>query len=166
MTTQLCGFTIQNPLMNGAYIGSKTLDDVKVLIDSACGAVVVGSISVLPREKNAGPGYWRHKEGFYSLNSYGMPNNGTGYFEKVLPKIVKLAHARNKLVIANVVGFSNQEFVQLILMSQKSGADMVELNLGCPNVWEDGKQKVLFRITQIWLKSYSMISKSPNRTSR
>ncbi len=127
--------------MNGAYIGSKTTEDMQVLINSQAGAVVVGSISVKPRKANTGPGYWRHKKDFYSLNSYGMPNGGIAYFTTELPKIVKLAHANNKPLIANIVGFANQEFVQLIALAQESGCDMVELNLSCPNVWDAGKQK-------------------------
>lgn len=141
MTVQVAGITFQNCLMNGAYIGSKTTEDLEVLINSDCGAVVVGSISVKPRVKNPGPGYWRHKEGFYALNSYGMPNGGLPYFKDELPKIVTLAHAKNKPVIANIIGFSKQEYVQLIKLAQDSGADMVELNLGCPNVWDRGRQK-------------------------
>ena len=141
MTVKVAGLTLQNHLMNAAYIGSKTTEDLEVLINSSCGAVVVGSISVKPRVKNPGPGYWRHKEGFYSLNSYGMPNGGLPYFKVQLPKITELAHAQNKPVIANIVGFSKEEFLRLIKLAQDSGADMVELNLGCPNVWVNGQQK-------------------------
>src|SRR4051812_12843279 len=106
MKIDVAGLTLQNPLMNAAYIDSKTAEDLEALINSDCGAVVVGSVTVRPRVKNPGPGYWRHKEGFYSLNSYGMPNGGLRYFEKELPKIVKSAHTRNKPVIVNVAGFN------------------------------------------------------------
>lgn len=140
-TSILAGIQLENPLMNGAYIGSKTLEDVEELARSAAGAVVVGSISVKPRLANAGQGYWLHKEGLFSLNSFGMPNGGLPYFEKSLPKMVEVAHAANKPLIANVIGFSNEEFVALIKLAEKSGADMVELNFGCPNVWDGGKQK-------------------------
>jgi len=127
--------------MNGAYILSKTLRDVEVLAKSKSGAIVVGSISVLPRKPNPGKGYWLHKEGFFSLNSFGMPNGGIPYFEKALPKMVEISHAAHKPLIANVDGFSNSEFVTLIKLAEKSGADMVELNFGCPNIWDNGHQK-------------------------
>lgn len=140
-STTLAGLELSNPLINGAYIGSKSLADIKRLASSSAGAIVVGSISVKPRKKNPGQGYWRHKEGFYSLNSFGMPNGGLPYFEKHLPEMVKIAHAHNKPLIANVVGFSDAEFVALVQFAQTTGADMVELNLGCPNVWDHGSQK-------------------------
>ncbi len=143
-----------NPLMNGAYIGSKTIEDMKLLIDSAAGAIVVGSISVKPRLANKGQRYWQHKGGMYALNSFGMPNRGMPYFEKALPKIVKMAHVKNKLVIANVVGFSKQEFVELIQLAERSGADIVELNFGCPNVWEKGQQKQILSYNPDLVREY------------
>jgi dihydroorotate dehydrogenase (fumarate) len=130
-----------NVIMNGAYIGSKTLQDVAYLANSASGAVVVGSISVKPRKSNPGQGYWLHKERFYSLNSYGLPNGGIPYFKTKLPLMVNLAHAQQKPLIANLIGFSKEEFVTLITLAQDSGVDMAELNFGCPNVWDGGQQK-------------------------
>lgn len=131
-----------NRLMNGAYIHSKTLEDVQDLAKSECGAIVVGSISVHARKKNYGQGYWRHKEKFYSLNSYGMPNGGIAYFRDNLPRMADIAHSVNKPLIANVVGFSTEEFIELIKLAESSGADIVELNMSCPNVWDSkGKQK-------------------------
>lgn len=130
-----------NVLMNGAYIGSKTLEDVETLAKSAAGAIVIGSISIKPRAANPGQGYWRHKERFYSLNSYGLPNGGLPYFKEHLPRMVEVAHAHRKPLVANVVGFSKEDFEVLIKLAQDAGADMVELNFGCPNVWDDGQQK-------------------------
>jgi len=141
LPVRLAGVQLGNVLMNGAYIGSKTFKDVEALAGSAAGAVVVGSISIKPRKPNPGPGYWLHKDHFYSLNSYGLPNGGLIYFQDQLPKMVKLVHSHGKPFIANVVGFSDDEFVQLVRLADESGADMAELNLGCPNAWDGGKQK-------------------------
>jgi len=135
------GVKFSNPLMNGAYINSKTIDDAKVLASSAAGAIVIGSISVKPRKKNSGQNYWLHKEQFFSLNSYGLPNGGIKYYKDALPEIVKIAHSHGKPLIANLVGFSNAEFGELISLAEKSGADIAELNFGCPNVWDEGYQK-------------------------
>jgi dihydroorotate dehydrogenase (fumarate) len=137
----LSGIRLCNVLMNGAYIDSKTLEDIEDLAKSSCGAVVVGSISVKPREKNSGQGYWLHKEQFYSLNSYGLPNGGLPYFKEKLPLMVKIAHKYKKPLIVNLIGFSKEEFIELIKLAQDSNADMAELNFGCPNVWDNGQQK-------------------------
>ena len=137
----IAGIQFGNTLMNGAYINSKTLGDGKLLAESNSGAVVLGSISIKPRKANPGQGYWRHKERFFALNSFGMPNGGLPYFEKALPAAVKLAHDNNKPLIANLIGFSNQEFAELVKFAEQAGADMAELNFGCPNVWDDGSQE-------------------------
>lgn len=142
-SVKLSGISLSNPLISGAYINSKTLEDIEILSKSSCGAIVVGSISLKPRSQNTGHGYWRHKERFYSLNSYGMPNGGMPYFKQKLPTIAKVAHANHKVLIANLVGFTPEEFIELIKLAQDSGVDLVELNLSCPNVWDDGKQKVI-----------------------
>lgn len=140
-STQIAGIAFGNGLMNGAYVSSKSKENVEILAKSASGAVVVGSISIKPRRANPGQGYWLHKERFFSLNSYGMPNGGLPYFTAALPQIAKIAHAENKPLITNVIGFSNEEYARLIKLAEESGADMAELNLGCPNVWENGRQK-------------------------
>ena len=120
------------------------MKDVEALANSSSGAVVAGSISVKPRAKNIGQGYWRHKEKFYSLNSYGMPNGGIAYFKEKLPLMVAMAHGQDKPLVANVVGFSTEEFIQLIKLAEDDNADIVELNFGCPNVWEEnGEQKLI-----------------------
>ena len=138
---EIAGVQFGNRLMNGAYIGSKTFEQVAALSASRCGAVVAGSITIEPRRPNPGQGYWEHRERLYSLNSFGMPNGGLPYFTKYLPRMVEMAHARSKLLIANVAGFSNDEWATLVRLAKTAGADMVELNFGCPNVWEDGKQE-------------------------
>ena len=139
--TSIAGIRLSNPLMNAAYLHSKTASDVKRLAKSACGAVVVGSITVEARKPNKDGGYWRHKDGLYSLNSFGMPNAGYTYFEEQLPALVRTAHENNKPLIANIAGFLPEEFARLIKLAEQSKADMAELNLGCPNAWEGGNQK-------------------------
>lgn len=138
---KLGGITLTNTLMNGAYIGSKTKEDIEILAKSSCGAIVVGSITVKPRNVNKDSGYWRHKENLYSLNSFGMPNGGYAYFKEQLPEMTVLAHRYNKPLIANIAGFNAEEFVMLAKLAQESDVDMLELNLGCPNVWDKGRQK-------------------------
>ncbi len=137
----IAGLNLTAPIMNAACPKSKTFEDILELADSPIGAIVVGSITVKSRQQNVGKVYWRHHNGLFTLNSYGLPNGGMPYYEYQLPKMVDLAHEHGKLLIANVIGFSEDEFCQLIKLAQDSGADMAELNFGCPNVWEGSEQK-------------------------
>jgi dihydroorotate dehydrogenase (fumarate) len=138
---KVAGIQFANALMNAAYIHSKTLQDAEKLAGSASGGILMGSISVKSRTRNPGPGYWLHKERFFSLNSFGLPNGGMPYFKKRLPQMAKLAHNNGKPLIANVVGFAKEDYIQLVPFVQDLGADMAELNFGCPNVWHDGQQE-------------------------
>lgn len=137
----VAGIHFKGRLMNGAYVGSKNLEDIERLTNSSAHALVVGSISVKPRQLNTLHGYWRHREKFLALNSFGMPNGGLPYFEQYLPEMARLSHDHKKPLIANVVGFSDEDFIRLIRLAQVAGCDMAELNLGCPNVWDGGIQK-------------------------
>ena len=43
--------------------------------------------------------------------------------------MVEVAHAHRKPLVANLVGFSSEEFRTLIELTVEAGADMAELNL-------------------------------------
>ncbi len=44
----------------------------------------------------------------------------------------------------SVAGFKSKEFGQLAAVVAEGGADGVELNFGCPNIWDTGEQKGIF----------------------
>lgn len=70
LQTEIAGISLEHPLMNAAGT-CKTLEDVKKLSRSATAAVMVGSITMEPRDGNAGDIYWSEK--MFSLNS--LPNS-------------------------------------------------------------------------------------------
>lgn len=117
----------------------KTLADVERLAQTASAAIVVGSITVEPREGNSGNVY--HCEESFSVNALGLPNPGLPYYETHLPRMVRVAHDSGKPLIVSVAGFSPKEYCALAMRAYAAEADLVELNLGCPNVWHDGRQK-------------------------
>lgn len=132
------GLELEHQLMNAAGT-CKTVEDVKKFARSAVSAIVVGSITMEARLGNEGNVYFE-QPGF-SLNSLGMPNRGASYYRSVLPEMVRTAHAAGKLLGVSVAGFSSEEYGQLVMMCYISGVDFIELNLGCPNVWDGGVQK-------------------------
>ncbi|HEY8548048.1 MAG TPA: hypothetical protein VIL36_23480 [Acidimicrobiales bacterium] len=133
---ELAGVPLEHPLMNAAGT-CKTADDVARLARSAVAAVVVGSITVEPRTGNAGDVYWSGPG--WSLNSLGLPNRGADDLRRHLPGMVEATRAAGKPLIVSVAGFSVDEYARLA--DAAAGADLVELNLGCPNVWDGGEQK-------------------------
>lgn len=138
LETEIAGIKLEHPVMNAAGT-CKTLEEVRELSRSASAAVMVGSITMESREGNSGDTYWAGP--MYSLNSRGLPNRGAQYYKEMFPEMATMAHDAGKPLFVSVAGFSPQEYVELTELSLCSGADLVELNLSCPNVWRDNNQK-------------------------
>ena len=142
---EIAGIHIDCPVMNAA--GScRTIEEVKSLAKSCISIIVAGSFTIEEREGNQGENFWvggikENSEDIFSLNSRDLPNQGKEYCEQVIPEMVMIAHAVGKLLCISVAGFSPQEYAILAKKAFELGADIVELNLSCPNVWENGKQK-------------------------
>ncbi|MBI4049906.1 MAG: tRNA-dihydrouridine synthase [Candidatus Doudnabacteria bacterium] len=136
--TTLMGLQFEHPVFN-APGEVKRLEHVKALCSSAAVAIMVGSITWEQRDGNAGNVYYPGPE--FSLNSLGLPNGGREYYRKHLPDMVRMAHDAGKPLFVSVAGFSPHEYLRLADLVAEAGADAVELNLGCPNVWDGGQQK-------------------------
>ncbi len=137
-SVEIAGIRLEHPVMNAAGT-CKLLEDVRKLARSASAAIMVGSITSELREGNSGDTYWAGK--IFSLNSLGLPNPGASYYRKHVPSMVAIAHAVGKPLWVSVAGFSPTEYAMLAEVAFDGGADLVELNLGCPNVWLGTQQK-------------------------
>lgn len=125
--------------MNAACSVAKSADDIAALAATKIGGVTIGTITVEPREGNPEP-RWYASDGF-ALNSFGMPGGGIEYYREHLPAFTTLLHDSGKVVSLSIGGFSVDEYVQLAAMADATDVDYIELNLSCPNVQIDGKQK-------------------------
>jgi len=140
--TNLAGIQLEHFIMNAAGT-CKTLEGeegVKRLIKSNTSAIMVGSFTLEERTGNSGNVYDGRK-GLFSLNSMGLPNPGADYYREHLPEMVKISHEKGKPLFVSVAGFTPDEYAELSFLSLKGGADLIELNLSCPNAWQDGQQK-------------------------
>ena len=136
--TSVAGVALEHPVLNAAGT-AKSRDDVARLSRSPVAAVTLGSITKEPRDGNAGEVY--ATRGGYAVNALGMPNRGAAFYRDALPELAGLAHAADKPLIVSVAGFSPEEYGELAAVADEGGADLIELNLGCPNVWDGGEQK-------------------------
>lgn len=128
------------------YNGAGTIKKVEEVREAArcesAGAILVGSITVAERPGNTGNVFWVGPHG--SLNSLGIPNGGIPYYRQHLPEMVRIAHDAGKPLFVSVAGFKPEEFGELAGVATEGGADGVELNFGCPNIWDTGEQKGIF----------------------
>lgn len=139
----LAGVKLEHPIMNAAGTCKSLSGDegVEGLVKTMTSAVVVGSITKEFRSGNEGNPYYFDEQRLHSINSLGLPNPGIQYWEENLPVAVKMCHAVGKPLIMSVAGFNAGEFALLAEKAFTGGADIVELNLGCPNVLIGGAQK-------------------------
>lgn len=144
-------FEIKPGVMNAAFSMAKTPEDVQALAQTDIGAIVVGSITPEVQEENPEP-RWFPGEG-YALNSFGMPNGGAEYYDEHLDEMTEIAHESDKAFILSVAGFSVADYGQLAELAGRHEVDMVELNLGCPNISVDGKQKPIASYDLDYLRS-------------
>lgn len=160
--TKIGNLTIKSPIMNAACSVAKSAEDFEYLLKTKAGIVLIGSITKDARDGNPAPN-WFEGNG-YALNSFGMPNLGLEHYANVLPSWINQCHKADKLFALSIAGFSTQEYVDLATMAESVGVDILELNLGCPNVHIDGKQKPIVSFDQITLveivKSVSKVAPS------
>ncbi|TSC68565.1 MAG: dihydroorotate dehydrogenase (fumarate) [Parcubacteria group bacterium Gr01-1014_56] len=105
--------------------------------------VTVGSITMEERLGNSGDVYYFHPVEMWSLNSLGLPNLGLPVYLQILPEMRTRVHAAGKNLRVSVAGFSPKEYAILAQQCLESGADEIELNLGCPNAWgRDGQKPI------------------------
>ena len=100
---------------------------------SQLGAVTTKGVSPVPWEGNPGI---RTAEGPSSnINAVGLQNPGVDhYLEDDLPKL----KAINATVIANVAGHCDDDYAEVVSKLDDSPADMLEINVSCPNVSAGG----------------------------
>lgn len=117
----------------------KSLEEVERLAKSAAQFIVVGSITLLPRDGNSGNTF--NGDEAFTLNALGLPNPGIERIESIGPDMIRAAHTKEKPIIISIAGFTPEEFSLLAKKARAIGFDGVEFNLGCPNVADGGKRK-------------------------
>ncbi len=138
----LADLKLQHPIMNAAGT-CRSIEEVEELASSPVSAIMVGSITCESRNGNGGNVFWTSPDGQFSINANGLPNRGIDFYKRALPKMADIAHKANKLLFVSVAGFSPEQYGLLTQKAFQLGADIIELNLSCPNVWSEGIQKII-----------------------
>lgn len=118
----------------------KTVEQARKVARSASGAVRVGSYMPKMRPGNSGRTYWISADKRSSLNALGIPCPSIEDVATFMPAMANAAHGENKPLIASIAGNTPEEYRRMASFLN-CGADILEVNAGCPNVWVEGKQK-------------------------
>lgn len=130
--TKVAGVPWKNPV--GTASGTFQYAAVRWFYNvSQLGAVCTKGVSPVPWEGNPSP---RTTEGPASnLNAVGLQNPGVDhYLVDDLPKLKKIGAT----VIANVAGHCDEDYCEVVAKLADCDADMLEINVSCPNVTHGG----------------------------
>ena len=133
-TTYLCGHKIDNPIIpaSGTFgFGQeyREMYDLNIL-----GAISIKGTTREARFGNPTPRIAECKAGM--LNAVGLQNPGVEAVGHELPELAKIYR---KPIIANVCGFSLEEYVEVARrMCEADNVGWIELNVSCPNVKHGG----------------------------
>lgn len=152
LNVDIAGVTLKNPVMpaSGTYEYNGIHDNI--FPPNKLGAVLNKTVFIEPREGNKPPRICETPCGM--LNSIGIPTEGADSFIK--NKLPVLASFEVP-VIVSIAGNTIEDFCKLACIMENTGkADLLELNLSCPNLrhgieWaRDKKQlyKIIKRIKE------------------
>ena len=109
---------------------------------SQIGGICTKGLTLCHRSGNKGIRIWETSSGI--MNSIGLENKGIDLFIKQDLPILKKIRDEGVRIIININGSTIAEYVELTALLSEEEADIIELNISCPNVKKGG---MLFGIT-------------------
>src|SRR3954453_17348848 len=137
LKVSFAGIELKNPVIaaSGTFAYGVEFEDV-VHLDQLGGFVVKG-LSPEPMIGNPPPRLYETAAGM--LNAIGLQNIGARAF--INEKLPKLREIKNIVVIANVFGYTREDYEHAIqILNEGEGIAAYELNVFCPNTQHGGIQ--------------------------
>ena len=132
LSLEICGVKFKNPIV--AASGTFSFTESSMYYDpAALGCITTKSVSQEPWAGNDAPKIAETYGGM--LNSIGLTNNGLADFIENELRQLKAAGAT---VMASVVGRTMEEYAAVAEGLAGTDADLMELNISCPNVKQGG----------------------------
>ncbi|HHW41504.1 MAG TPA: dihydroorotate dehydrogenase [Syntrophomonadaceae bacterium] len=133
LSVEVAGIRMQNPIL----VASGTFgcgEEYSPLLDvGRLGALVTKGITLKPWQGNKPPRICETPAGL--LNAVGLQNPGVDAF---IHEILPVMKGYGVPVIANIAGFTKEEFVEIAKRLTGAGVDGLEINISCPNVKSGG----------------------------
>ena len=135
LSVSLCGIELDNPVIAASGTFGYGAEFAELYDINCLGAFSLKGTTLEPRFGNPGPRIAEAPAGM--LNAVGLQNPGVrAVIEQELPRLSQFFH---KKVIANVSGFSIEEYAQVSqLLDSQDQVGWLEINISCPNVHGGG----------------------------
>ncbi|MGN0169577.1 MAG: dihydroorotate dehydrogenase [Lachnospiraceae bacterium] len=133
LSVTIAGVTLKNPVMvaSGTFGSGEEFSEFVDL--NKLGAVVTKGVANVPWPGNPTPRIAETPSGM--MNAIGLQNPGIDLF---LKRDLPFLENYDTKVIVNVVGKSIPEYCETVQKLSDSRADLLEINISCPNVKEGG----------------------------
>ena len=133
MRVNLCGVELKNPVIAASGTFGYGMEYNEFYPVARLGGVACKGTTLRERAGNPGPRVVETPAGM--LNSVGLQNPGVEAFLSVYLPWLK---SQGTAVIANIAGATLEDYAAIAEKLDGSDADMVELNVSCPNVKAGG----------------------------
>jgi len=132
-SVNFAGITLKNPVLTASGTFGSGMEYSEFVDLNRLGGVVTKGVAVTPWEGNPTPRVAETTGGM--LNAIGLQNPGLDVFlARDLPFLQKF----DTRIVVNVCGHSKEEYTEAVARLADSAADLLEINISCPNVKEGG----------------------------
>lgn len=161
----ICGINFKNPVIAASGTFGFGEEFSQYFDVSKLGGICSKGLTLNPKEGNNGERVFEVTGGM--MNSVGLQNPGVKEFIKnELPNMKKI----DTVCIVNLGGGSEEDYIEGMELLNSTNADMIELNISCPNVKHGGmafgiKADVAYRVVSEVRKVCTkplMVKLSPN----
>ena len=128
LEVNLSGLNLKSPIILASGILGVSFSSMKRIFDAGAGAVTTKSIGPKPRKGYKNPSIIEISPGTF-INSVGLGNPGIIDFVSEIKEIKK----HNIPLIVSVFGSSNEEYLDVAVKAENTGADAIEINISCPH---------------------------------
>jgi dihydroorotate dehydrogenase (NAD+) catalytic subunit len=135
LSVSFAGLQLKNPVIAASGTFGYGIDFEDVVHLDKLGGFVVKGLSKEPMAGNPTPRLYETAAGM--LNAIGLQNVGASAF--VAEKLPALQRVKNIVVIANVFGYTREDYEHVIhILNEGEGIAAYELNVSCPNTSHGG----------------------------
>ncbi|MBO4685760.1 MAG: dihydroorotate dehydrogenase [Lachnospiraceae bacterium] len=133
MSVNFAGVNLKNPVLTASGTFGSGMEYSEFVDLNKLGGVVTKGVAITPWEGNPTPRVAETTGGM--LNAIGLQNPGLDVFlQRDLPFLQQF----DTKIVVNVCGHSEEEYVKAVERLADSNADLLEINISCPNVKEGG----------------------------
>ncbi|WP_326911338.1 dihydroorotate dehydrogenase [Sedimentibacter sp. MB31-C6] len=133
LKTKVMGIEFKNPILAASGTFGFGEEYSQIYDISILGGICSKGLTLNPKQGNKGTRLWETPMGL--INSIGLQNPGVDIFIKEeLPKMKSF----NTIIIANLGGNTEEEYLEGISKLNNTDVDLIELNISCPNVKSGG----------------------------